>query len=120
MGRPARPSRYGGRRGRLTLTVIVLALGAFGWVGLHDNAEANRAPDVGSCIRYHGDATHTEVHGIDCTDPLAQYVVLAKIVGGDGASCRTVPYAGNWYQVSEVDPALHTEHPAYVLCLGAK
>jgi hypothetical protein len=118
IGRPARPSRYGGRRGLLTLAVVVLALGVFGWVGLHDNADANGAPGVGSCVRFQGDAGHTTLRTLDCADPLARYDVLAKIVGGDDASCLAVPGAINWYAVSEVDPALHTQHPAYVLCLG--
>jgi hypothetical protein len=53
-----------------------------------------------------------------CADPLARYDVLAKIVGGDDASCLAVTGTVNWFAVSEVDPALRTQHPAYVLCLG--
>ena len=118
VGRPIRPSRYGGRRGLITLAVVGVTLGAFGWVGLHDNADAKRAPEVGSCVRVEGSTSDPKLHQVDCSKSTAVYSVLAKVVGGDEASCWAVRGTTTDFVVSEVDPALQTKHPAYVLCLG--
>jgi hypothetical protein len=118
IGRPVRPRRYGGRRGLITFAVVVVTLGAFGWVGLHDNADAKRAPVVGSCVRVEGSGSDPKLHQVDCSDSTAEYTVLAKFVGGDAASCRAVSGSTADFGATEVDPALHTQHPAYVLCLG--
>jgi hypothetical protein len=118
IGRPVRPTRYGGRRGLITLAVVVVTLGVFGWVGLHDNADAKRAPEVGSCVRVEGSTSDPKLHQVDCAKSTAAYTVLAQIVGGDEASCQAVSGSIADYGATEVDPAVGTQHPAYVLCLG--
>jgi hypothetical protein len=118
IGRPVRPSRYGGRRGLLTLALVALALGAFGWVGLHDNADAKRAPAVGACVRVEGSTSDPKLRQVDCSKSTAAYIVLSKIVGGDEASCQAVSGSTADFVATEVDPALQSRHPAYVLCLG--
>jgi hypothetical protein len=119
IGRPVRTSRYGGRRGLIAFALVGLALGAFGWVGLHDNADAKRAPAVGSCVRVAGSANDPKLQQVGCSASSAEYTVLSKVVGGDEASCQAVSGSTADFVATEVDPALHTRHPAYVLCLGA-
>jgi hypothetical protein len=124
IGQPRGGSVFRGRRGAITLLVAAALLAGFAWVGLHDNADAKAAPGVGSCVRIAASSGNPNDQGpaarkVSCSDRSAQYTVLAKIVGGDQQSCASVNGTVDALEADEVDPAQDTEHPAYVLCLGA-
>jgi hypothetical protein len=106
-------SGFRGRRGVVALLGVVVTLGVFAWAGLHDNADAKRAPGAGSCVRVDGaDTKDPTVHKVSCSGADAQFRVLSKVTGGDRSACGSVSGTVADYVVTSND------HPEYVLCLG--
>jgi hypothetical protein len=115
IGQSSRGPRFSGRRGLVALVAVLAVLAAFAWVGLHDNADAKRAPGAGSCVRLDGVGTHhATAHRVDCSSTDAQFTVLSKVIGGDRSACAAVSGTVGDLVVTSND------HPAYVLCLGSR